>query len=118
MALKRGEASALMTKLVSESMGYTTTLAGLLILNIIIFRKGYDTIGTAYAVIFICCAIALFCYWVGHLVQSCVDMKNQHPGSREASIQAFIIMMCMMFSYIAVLVITIFTLKDQFHLGS
>lgn len=114
MALQRGEASALMTKLVSESSGYITTLAGLLVLTLILFKKGHNIIGSIAAVIFICSAIGLICYWIGHTVESCNRMKNQHPDSPMATVHAYLILMCLFFSYIGAMVIAIVTLLDAF----
>lgn len=117
MALQKGEASALMTKLVSESSSYTTTLAGLFVLDLIIYKKGHDIIGAGFALIFICCAIGLFFYWIGHIVESCISLKNKHSDSRLASVHAFIILICLVFSYIVALVIAIITLLDTFILN-
>lgn len=113
MALKRGEPSALMTKLLNESTGYITTLAALSILSLMILKKEVGDVGIYFLVVFTISSIVLFCYWIGHFVESCVQFSRVHKDSRSASVHAFIILMSLLFSYVGALVLATWTLFES-----
>lgn len=110
MSIQRGDASAFMTKLVSDTASYVTLMAAMTVIVVMIDKKGYPGIGVPMAVLLVVCSVALGLYWVGHVIEQAHAFFLENK-SFLAGVHVALITLVTILSGTAALVIALVTLK-------
>lgn len=111
--LKRGEPSAVMTKLLNDSSGYLTAYASLAAVAYLIYRKGHHVVSGAITVTGLICGVVFFCYWIGHVVSLCEQLRDKHQRSKAAMFHSSLIMFIFILAYPGMIAVTIYTVINS-----
>jgi len=107
--LQRGEASAVMTKLVNDSSGYLAAYAALASVAYLIHKKGNFLASNVITILGMLFGFILFFYWVGHVVSLCEGLRDKHQRSKSAMFHTSVILFTFLLGYPGIIAVTIWT---------
>ncbi|NEK80018.1 MAG: hypothetical protein G3W58_02065 [Pantoea ananatis] len=111
--LQRGEASAVMTKLVNDSSGYLAAYAAMASFCYLIQKKGDLLASNVATLVGFLCSMTLFFYWVGHVVSMCQELKDKHEDSKAAIFHSVLILFIFLLGYPTIIAVTIWTVLQS-----
>ena len=105
--LNKGQASALMTKLVNDSTGYTAAFAALIMIAYKLEKNGQHGTSLVMALIGGISGLVMFFYWIGHVFNQCEKLRDSTPSSKAAKAHASLILFIFTTAYPGIVAITI-----------